>query len=260
MRVGGRFRRVQPVPGRGPVAVLRRKRHDRRLLALRRRVPDRRRAARRGGRLPASNDDEFRCVLSVCEQVSRAKMMGSGFERKKPTETAREYARTLEIVSKSRTLETRDSSCEEERTEHDSLPSVETTGDFWDGCTSPNDPFFWVHHANVDRFFTHWQLLADSTNESAALPFSGFPETGHCEGHNRGDVVSELSGFTASLLQPLGAPAAKSTRQLTHADILQGTDPRTTMDWTYDTLPADAHLGRARDRHGTRARVLPRPS
>jgi hypothetical protein len=31
-------------------------------------------------------------------------------------------------------------------------------GDFWDANTSPNDPIWWSHHANLDRMWWQWNI------------------------------------------------------------------------------------------------------
>lgn len=60
--------------------------------------------------------------------------------------------------------------------------AVHTTigGDMTAG-TSPNDPIFWLHHANVDRAWAEWQTQWGLDNYQ---PLSGAPD-----GHNRDDVL-----------------------------------------------------------------------
>ena len=44
--------------------------------------------------------------------------------------------------------------------------------------TSPNDPVFFLHHANVDRIWANWQRQWFHTLQGDYLPASGGP-TGH---------------------------------------------------------------------------------
>ena len=105
-------------------------------------------------------------------------------------------------------------------------------GDFWDGCTSPNDPVFWFHHPNVDRLFMEWQLLhANAT--ATPLPHSGFPTAGHCPGHTLGDVIADTDPFVGALL---GRDGLAASLPLTNADVLAATTPLGTAPYTYDTL------------------------
>ena len=99
-------------------------------------------------------------------------------------------------------------------------------GDFWDGCTSPNDPIFWLHHANVDRFFATWQVRVGASLGN----YSGFPTEGLCPGHNLHDVISELDPFPPSLVR------ASGSAPLTNAQLLEATDPRDAASYVYDTL------------------------
>jgi len=107
-------------------------------------------------------------------------------------------------------------------------------GDFWDGMTSPNDPIFWFHHPNVDRAFTEWQRRVGRRFIPDGPPYFGFPESGHCPGHNLNDVISPTWPFNASLI------GKKFTRPLTNADLLEATQPG--FLYTYDTIGGSADL------------------
>ena len=47
---------------------------------------------------------------------------------------------------------------------------------------SPNDPVFWLHHANVDRLWGDWQRIHPTT-----CPY--LPSKGATQGHNLYDVI-----------------------------------------------------------------------
>jgi tyrosinase len=52
-------------------------------------------------------------------------------------------------------------------------------------ATSPNDPIFWLLHANADRLWTKWQLENGRRNYR--------PERGAARGHNLRDPLSQFS-------------------------------------------------------------------
>ena len=54
--------------------------------------------------------------------------------------------------------------------------SQHTFGDFLDLATSPNDPLFIFHHANLDRYVMEWQLYHYDD-----APYYGYPETGYLD-------------------------------------------------------------------------------
>ena len=110
------------------------------------------------------------------------------------------------------------------------------SGDFEDPVTSPNDPLFFFHHANVDRSMRWWMLK----NAAKRGTFYGFPAAdaeGIREnagksyyGQNLLDVMSSTWGFTAA---DLGFSGASSGFQ-TNADLLCHNGP-STSSYTYDT-------------------------
>jgi len=106
------------------------------------------------------------------------------------------------------------------------------TGDGYEVSGSPNDPLFLFHHANVDRLLVEWQLRV-KYSQHAPLPFSGFPTTGMCKGHNLNDVISERDPFFGSLLGWQGRAAEK---RLTSADLLEATTPGSNGFYTYDSV------------------------
>jgi hypothetical protein len=108
-------------------------------------------------------------------------------------------------------------------------------GDAWDTASSPNDPAFVFHHVNVDRLYMEWQQRWADTPTSG-YPFSGFPSTGMCVGHNLADVISERDPFEGSLLGRDDADV------LTHAELLKATVPNENTLYTYDTLLGEQPL------------------
>ncbi|NAW58183.1 MULTISPECIES: tyrosinase family protein [unclassified Vibrio] len=77
------------------------------------------------------------------------------------------------------------------------------------GAFSPNDPVFWLHHANVDRLWANWQQHRIDNNLSAnwldtyPLPEEESPFDGSIapEGHKVGDAMwpwnGDLAGYTS---------------------------------------------------------------
>lgn len=62
-------------------------------------------------------------------------------------------------------------------------------GDMFDTSTSPNDPFFHIFHADMDRWFVNWQL-----NHIELGPYGLHPEQGFCPGHGLHDMLMGASG------------------------------------------------------------------
>jgi hypothetical protein len=108
-------------------------------------------------------------------------------------------------------------------------------GDAWDTASSPNDPSFVFHHVNVDRLYTEWQQRWAATGTSG-YPYSGFPTTGMCVGHNLGDVISERDPFDGLLL------LQNHSNVITSAELLEATVPNENSLYTYDTLIGDRPL------------------
>jgi len=108
-------------------------------------------------------------------------------------------------------------------------------GDAWDTATSPNDPSFVFHHVNVDRLWMEWQQRWAET-DSSGYPYSGFPETGMCVGHNLGDVISERDPFEGALL------LQNHSNVITNAELMEATVPNKNSLYTYDTLLGERPL------------------
>jgi len=122
-------------------------------------------------------------------------------------------------------------------------------GDFTDPITSPNDPIFMLHHANMDRNKISWM----SKNSDSAAYFYGFSTIGnivkpgmHASNNNAttvqaptvyggialGDYVSSNWGFTDADLGIVAHSSAPKTLW-THADAVCYLQP-TTAPYTYD--------------------------
>jgi hypothetical protein len=108
-------------------------------------------------------------------------------------------------------------------------------GDAWDAASSPNDPSFIFDHVNVDRLWMEWQQRWEHS-ASAGYPYSGFPTTGMCVGHNLGDVISERDPFECTLI------STNSTEVLTSAMLLEATFPNNNQLYTYDSLIGEVAL------------------
>lgn len=109
-------------------------------------------------------------------------------------------------------------------------------GDAWDTASSPNDPSFVFHHVNVDRLWMEWQQRWAETGSDTGYPYSGFPATGMCLGHNLGDVISERDPFEGLVLLQNHSDA------LTNAMVLEATVPNENKLYTYDTLLGERPL------------------
>eukprot|EP01094_Clydonella_sp_ATCC50884_P011313 TRINITY_DN21109_c0_g1_i1.p1 TRINITY_DN21109_c0_g1~~TRINITY_DN21109_c0_g1_i1.p1 ORF type:complete len:445 (+),score=149.24 TRINITY_DN21109_c0_g1_i1:61-1335(+) len=107
-------------------------------------------------------------------------------------------------------------------------------GDFKDVVTSPNDPVFMLHHANLDRSKMWWMLH----NEHLASTYWGYPASGArtipkqemYPGINLNEPMASTWGFSADLFG-----WGKSTQLLTHADSLCNFSPRA-APYVYDDM------------------------
>lgn len=92
-------------------------------------------------------------------------------------------------------------------------------GSLADTVTSPNDPIFWLHHANIDRIAESWW----AANDYEFLPVSGGPR-----GSNLGDRMWPYDLTHADVVAP--------TAQLGYVydaliEIEDGVEPMTAADW-----------------------------
>ena len=85
-------------------------------------------------------------------------------------------------------------------------------GDFYDVATSFNDPFFFLHHVNMDRYSFIWQMINYDNG-----PYYEFPVKGYGEGLNLMDISNFDNPFYGvySLFD--------ENRKLSHKDILDAT-------------------------------------
>jgi tyrosinase len=88
--------------------------------------------------------------------------------------------------------------------------------------SSPNDPVFWLHHANCDRLWSLWQ-------QQHAGPAGYAPSSGGPAGHNLADpmIFHEPGGHHGGSIAPWRTVYRP-------ADVL---DPRRQLDVRYDTEP-----------------------
>jgi len=109
----------------------------------------------------------------------------------------------------------------------DPIDTAPIYGDFADAWTSPNDPIFFFHHANVDRHLMTWQQRHVSKAPTYGFPKASIP----CEGHGLHDLSSPDFPFDPTLL---GFPASKVG--LSNADIIAVDGLSNTSIYTYDSL------------------------
>ena len=117
-------------------------------------------------------------------------------------------------------------------------------GDFKDVATSPNDPLFMFHHANMDRSKMHWMHW----NSAIADQYYGFPEEnstavgpkayeGTFYGINLFDVISDGWGFTAGDLglSHMDPSSYQPDEMMTNADVLCYLSPAASP-YIYDSM------------------------
>lgn len=102
-----------------------------------------------------------------------------------------------------------------------------TYGDFSDAWSSPNDPIFFFHHANLDRHLMTWQHKRRDQAPGYSFPSIAVP----CRGHGYEDVVSETWPFGAELLG-----LDREHGFLTNKDIIAADGLSPGSPYTYDTL------------------------
>jgi tyrosinase len=81
------------------------------------------------------------------------------------------------------------------------------------GSFSPNDPVFWMHHANVDRIWAHWQTFQLRINEDSnhqdfwphPAEFSPFEGRVAPQGHKLNDALWPWVGSDSDQYQSISA-------------------------------------------------------
>jgi len=105
-----------------------------------------------------------------------------------------------------------------------------------DVVTSPNEPLFWFHHANMDRSkMWFMQMNFDKENIFYGFPVSNsssIPEGTVYPGINLNDPMASAWGFT---LYQLGLSSTPSNTLATHADMICHLSPHTSP-YIYDDM------------------------
>jgi hypothetical protein len=124
-----------------------------------------------------------------------------------------------------------------------------TGGHLRNATISPHDPFFYLHHCNVDRLWAMWQMDGHQTE---------YPTSGGDPHHHRNDIMYPWTGGAAgygtndsiasAIPMPNFGPTAKH-----NVDTL---DFRNAFGYTYDTIPI---VGIALDRTGSMLGLTPDP-
>ncbi|MBT8183358.1 MAG: tyrosinase family protein, partial [Eudoraea sp.] len=115
---------------------------------------------------------------------------------------------------------------------------------------SPFDPFFYLHHCNIDRLWAMWQADGHATE---------YPLAGGNSNHHRNDLMYPWVGNTpgystsASISGSIPMPDFTVLGPITNADTL---DFRTAYNYTYDTLPV---IGIGLDKTGSMGGMTPDP-
>ena len=116
--------------------------------------------------------------------------------------------------------------------------------------TSPFDPFFYLHHCNIDRLWAMWQLDGHA-NE--------YPISGGINFHHRNDLmypwVGAAAGYgtTASISSSIPMPDFSGMPARRNVDTL---DFRSAYDYTYDCMPI---IGIGLDKTGSMNGMTPDP-
>jgi hypothetical protein len=123
-------------------------------------------------------------------------------------------------------------------------------GQMSDPSYSPFDPIFYLHHCNIDRLWSMWQMDGHA---------SEYPSTGGQENHRRNDIMYPWTGGTAgygtnaAIAASIPMPDFSAVGAKRNVDTL---DFRTAFGYTYDTL---AIIGIGLDRTGSMTGMTPDP-
>ena len=103
-------------------------------------------------------------------------------------------------------------------------------GDMADVTSSPNDPIFWVHHMNMDRYWMFWKLIHYDERDD----YYGYYESGASTGGNLDDIMNEIDPFI-DIYYDESNTKLNNKGPYTARDIIDYTD-FLTSDYTYDTI------------------------
>lgn len=115
---------------------------------------------------------------------------------------------------------------------------------------SPFDPFFYLHHCNIDRLWAMWQADGHATD---------YPSSGGKPQHHRNDLmypwVGTTAGYdtTASIASAIPMPDVSSIGPQRNVDTL---DYRAAYGYAYDSI---AVIGLGLDQTGSMAGMTPDP-
>jgi hypothetical protein len=123
-------------------------------------------------------------------------------------------------------------------------------GQMSDPAYSPFDPFFYLHHCNIDRIWAMWQMDGHADE---------YPSAGGQDNHRRNDIMYPWTGGTAgygtyaAISSSIPMPNFSAVGAKRNVDTL---DLRTAFGYTYDTL---AIIGVGLDRTGSMLGTTPDP-
>jgi hypothetical protein len=124
------------------------------------------------------------------------------------------------------------------------------TGHMSSPAVSPFDPFFYLHHCNIDRLWAMWQMDGHQTD---------YPTVGGSPQHHRNDIMYPWTGgaagygTSAGIASSIPMPDYSALGAKRNADTL---DFRTTFGYTYDTISI---IGIGLDRTGSMNGMTPDP-
>lgn len=125
-----------------------------------------------------------------------------------------------------------------------------TTGHMRSPLVSPFDPFFYLHHCNIDRLWAMWQADGHQTE---------YPVMGGEAQHHRNDIMYPWTGgaagygTSATISSAIPMPDFSGLGAQTNVDTL---DFRTAFGYTYDTISV---IGIGLDRTGSMNGLTPDP-
>ncbi len=125
-----------------------------------------------------------------------------------------------------------------------------TVGHMTCAAVSPFDPFFYLHHCNIDRLWAMWQADGHA-NE--------YPSAGGSNQHNRNDIMYPWTGGAAGYGTSSGISASIPMPDFSAIGAKRNVDTldfRSAFGYTYDTIVT---MGIALDRTGSMNGMTPDP-